>query len=623
MRVWSFFVFLLAAGGSVAVAQFGVQKIEVATEKAVRAEITTQPDLGWVSLDTDGLLVFLAGTAPDEATRARAISAAGRVVDTARLINQMEVAETEGLAAPRFSLEILRNGSGLSVFGLVPADAGVEILRQRLKDAAGDAPLSDFIETAKFAQPATWDAATRYAIEILSEFPRAKVSVTSDYVSLTAMAATPEASAKLERELKARAPRGVTLGLSLSVPRPVVSPYTLRFVRNGTGTRFDSCHAPEQTQVAQIINAAAEAGLSEGANCRVALGTPGPRWTQAATLGLRAIAAFGGGALTMTDSDIALIAPAQTAQADFDAIAGELDTALPPGFVLTAVLPGAVEEEGGGPAQFTATLSPEGLVQLRGQINSKIARDGAESFAKAIFGSDTVHMAARIDSALPTSWPLRVLAALAAMGELSNGIVTVSPAHLEVRGTSSNPEAAAAISGILTGRLGDGALFDIGVTYQEPAELSAEAAAPTPKDCVLKISDIIGERKITFEPGSAKLDGTTGPLMDEIAELLKLCGEFPLEIQGHTDSQGREIMNQELSQKRAQAVIDALFQRRVLTGSYTARGYGETQPIADNGSEEGREANRRIEFVLIQSDDSEASTLTTLEQAEQTSGDSQ
>ena len=70
-------------------------------------------------------------------------------------------------------------------------------------------------------------------------------------------------------------------------------------------------------------------------------------------------------------------------------------------------------------------------------------------------------------------------------------------------------------------------------------------------------------------------------------------------IEGHTDSQGRESMNLNLSQERADAVLNAILARRVLTTNLTAVGYGETVPIADNGTEEGREANRRIEFTLI------------------------
>ena len=58
-------------------------------------------------------------------------------------------------------------------------------------------------------------------------------------------------------------------------------------------------------------------------------------------------------------------------------------------------------------------------------------------------------------------------------------------------------------------------------------------------------------------------------------------------------------MNQQLSQARADAVLNAIMARRVLTSNLTAKGYGETQPIADNGTEAGREANRRIEFRLV------------------------
>ena len=101
--------------------------------------------------------------------------------------------------------------------------------------------------------------------------------------------------------------------------------------------------------------------------------------------------------------------------------------------------------------------------------------------------------------------------------------------------------------------------------------------------------------------------------MDEIALVLKTCGDLRLEIQGHTDSQGREEMNLALSQARAESVLNELRARRVLTGSFVAKGYGEATPIAENRTEEGREANRRIEFRLIRPDSAANESETALE----------
>lgn len=72
-----------------------------------------------------------------------------------------------------------------------------------------------------------------------------------------------------------------------------------------------------------------------------------------------------------------------------------------------------------------------------------------------------------------------------------------------------------------------------------------------------------------------------------------------MEVAGHTDSQGGEDGNRKLSQARAEAVISALGARKVLTRNLTPKGYGESQPIAENDTDKGREANRRIEFVLL------------------------
>ena len=107
------------------------------------------------------------------------------------------------------------------------------------------------------------------------------------------------------------------------------------------------------------------------------------------------------------------------------------------------------------------------------------------------------------------------------------------------------------------------------------------------------------KKKITFNPASSTFEDDAVETIDAIADVLRECQGIRVEISGHTDSQGRETMNQRLSQARADAVLNAILARRVLGTGLVAKGYGESRPVATNDTAEGREANRRIEFRLI------------------------
>ncbi|MEM6942030.1 MAG: OmpA family protein, partial [Pseudomonadota bacterium] len=326
-----------------------------------------------------------------------------------------------------------------------------------------------------------------------------------------------------------------------------------------------------------------------------------------------------GGAVSFADADVTLTALAGTDQSLFDRVVGELEGRLPEVFALRAKLPKA-EDLSEGPPEFTATLAPEGQVQLRGRISDAATRALAQSYAQARFGTDKVYMAARVAEDLPIDWSPRVLAGLEALSALNNGAVTVTPDLIALRGNTGNPDASNDIAALFAGKLGEGAEYDIDVVYQE--KLDPVLSLPTPEECVGQINDILETGKISFEPGSATIDASALSIMDAIAEVLKQCEGLPLEIQGYTDSQGREVMNQALSQSRAESVLNELRARRVLTSTFRPVGYGEENPIADNKTEEGREANRRIEFWLIRPETVTTPAETTLESAAKT-GDTQ
>ncbi|GAB3383880.1 OmpA family protein [Spongiibacter taiwanensis] len=121
--------------------------------------------------------------------------------------------------------------------------------------------------------------------------------------------------------------------------------------------------------------------------------------------------------------------------------------------------------------------------------------------------------------------------------------------------------------------------------------------------CAEKQSVVL--RGVNFELDSAKLTNNAETILDGVATTLSDSPGFNVELQGHTDSTGSDSYNMNLSQNRAQSVKNFLVDKGVSSGRLTAKGYGETQPIASNETRAGRAENRRVELKVIGQDSGE------------------
>ncbi|SEW38984.1 OmpA-OmpF porin, OOP family [Cognatiyoonia koreensis] len=589
-------VFIIAAFVSAFAARATVAVVET------RSVVSVQEDLidaghNWASVLGDGLQVIIEGEAPTEAARFNAITTAGKIVDASRVIDNMSVIDSAGIAPPEFAIEILRNDSGVSLIGLIPAGTDRDLLASRIASIADGQPVTDLLEVADYPVPETWPRALNYALRALDELPRSKISVTSRRVSVKAISDSADEKRRLETRLARNTPENVAIALEITAPRPVISPFLTRFTLDDEGARFITCAVDTAEAERKIVWAATQIGFEGRTNCTQALGAPSRSWGDAVALSIEAVGKLGGGTVTVSNTDIAVVALEGTDQGTFDNVIGELENNLPDVYALEAELPRAPESGDEGPPQFTATRSPEGAVQLRGRVADELMNTTAEQFAFAKFGQRNVTMGTRVVDGLPSGWSIRVLAGIEALSQLSNGSVTVQPDLVVIRGNTGRESASTEIASLLIDKLGTSTEVDIDVTYVK--ELDPIAGLPTPEECVAQITAVTEVRKITFEPGAADLAADTQGVIDDIADILKKCANLRIQIAGYTDSQGREEMNQQLSQQRAQSVLDALRVRRVPVGAFEAIGFGEADPIADNDTEEGREANRRIEFSLI------------------------
>jgi len=139
-----------------------------------------------------------------------------------------------------------------------------------------------------------------------------------------------------------------------------------------------------------------------------------------------------------------------------------------------------------------------------------------------------------------------------------------------------------------------------------PAPVVEVAPPPAPEppkrvlvtDKKIEITDIV-----QFETNKSILLPKSEELLNEVAAAMKEHAEIKLvQVEGHTDSQGSDKLNMKLSDARAKAVRDYLVKQGIAGDRLVPKGFGETVPVADNNTEEGRYKNRRVDFKILKRD---------------------
>jgi len=316
----------------------------------------------------------------------------------------------------------------------------------------------------------------------------------------------------------------------------------------------------------------------------LARGAP-PQFDNAALLLVDQIAKLKDGKITISDNKVSLAGMARDLGGR-EAIAAALKN-LPEGFSVAA---NAIEAP---PYIFQAYKDPVAVtLTLTGYVpDDKVHAALAAAAARKFFNEKVVdNLKSSIGA--PAGFAAAVVPALGALSRLSTGTLVVSDREVKLSGDAFYDAAAVAI------RAGLGK--DFPKDWRLKADISVKpAAAPVDATvCQQLFSDLLAKGKIRFESARATIDPDSAGLLDRLTETALRCPNARIEIAGHTDADGGDAFNQALSEKRAQAVTDYLVKAGLPADRFMPIGYGSTQPVSANDTDEGKAQNRRIDFIV-------------------------
>ena len=381
------------------------------------------------------------------------------------------------------------------------------------------------------------------------------------------------------------------------------SPYALNAVKNADGISYVGMVPTEAVRgqlVDRIGRAAHEFDLMAGA--------PAGDWAGVVGAGLDGLAPLEEGTLAVVDTTVTLNGVARTPVED--AAARDALAALPAGydtaFDITLL-------DDGTPPAFALSYDAATGASITGKLPASTDRDdlaaalGLSSISgdvdQGLLGDDidvTTPLASlsgwlpELDTFTYTSIDGAVtLDATAARG-VDTDLITADLADGPLSGASFNWRASGTEIPEGTERLnqatGQSEVFS-GQYWLPVVTFDA-----TKDSCNSFAADALAANKVNFLSGSATLDAKSIRAINAVASVMRTClaeTDLTAEVGGHTDSQGGTDLNLQLSQERADSVRLALIDRGVGDADITARGYGSSEPIADNETEDGRAANRR------------------------------
>ena len=253
------------------------------------------------------------------------------------------------------------------------------------------------------------------------------------------------------------------------------------------------------------------------------------------------------------------------------------------------------------PYTLNGVRGEDGGIVLNGYAPSEADRDGILADAEAMFPGKVTDNKIKIASGAPNDgWRTVAAANISGLAKLDSGEFSMTNADSFLTGRTLSTETRSNVNGIV-GALPAGFNGAANIVVPE-AEAENTGTINSEEACQGLFDNLKGDAKINFAYNRAEIgDAASMGLIKSLASAAIQCSNFRITVDGHTDADGSEAYNLDLSRRRAEEVVKQLVAFGVDSNNITGGGYGESRPIASNDTPEGMAKNRRIEFKVTRS----------------------
>ncbi|MCB1477797.1 MAG: OmpA family protein [Rhodobiaceae bacterium] len=486
--------------------------------------------------------------------------------------------------------------NSVSIEGFAP---GAEARNALVGTFTGARPGTEVQSTAMVARgplsEETFNEVAGFVARMFASFSEGTASLDGKVLSVSGIARDVDAFRAAEVALQSL-PDGVENG-KLEIFPAAIGVLSWTATRDANRLVLDG-FVPSEAVRKTVLAAAKQAVPGGEVTDRMEIASGGPEaaiWGPATSFALKQLGRMTQGQVRISGIEFSLegITPDFPA---YDGILADVPAAMPGGLKLVRsdILPPAIS-----PYVWSAKRDAASIT-LSGHVPSNEVRKEIADFARERFAGLTVRDEMKLASGAPDGMVQAVGVAFAALGQLFEGSATLADRRVTVTGDAPDRESAETADELIAKRLPAGFSGTSSIRVAEAPPQPEPQAPGEAEACQDRLNTIMTGNTVLFEVNSADIRAESFALLDRIAEAAQGCQGFGIEVGGHTDSDGPEEYNLDLSQKRAQSVVRYLVGKGVSGQRLKAVGYGETKPIASNDNDAGKARNRRIEFTITQ-----------------------
>lgn len=487
-----------------------------------------------------------------------------------------------------FIFSATRGEDGGVVSGFVPDEDTRQSVLQRARDVIGG-NITDQLVIARGA-PAGFGALAGFGIDRLADLSTGEASLSGLNLTVRGTANSPEAYDSVTAALAGEIPSDGRVVIA-DITRSTVSPYTLSARKQAGSVVLEGYvgSAGEKEDLAAYAQAL-NPTFRIIDRLKVANGAPsGVDWPEAAKFAVAGASRLSSGAASLNNDGYSISGIASS-NANYDAIkAGGLPANV-------ALVSDTVTRPVADPYVWSFVTGEDAAPSMSGFLPDEATVETASRLISETVGtSQALVNNVELAGGAPRDLDAALSVAINTASRLANGRAEIEGTRLFVAGEALSEEAAGQVRTQVENGLPPGYSGTHDITVRQVASVPVV----TPDECQSILTESLRNNSIRFETASAVIRTESYALLDRLAFVTRRCPDARVEIGGHTDSDGSDSYNQGLSEERANAVRAWLIRAGVAEPRLTARGYGETRPVADNETPEGKAANRRIEFTVI------------------------